>query len=466
LFLGSGHNLFRKRPKEKDRGYTYRSDYRMNPMSTALRDGIQRLEITSRVTLGVLALGSGVYTYLGARELLNGDSSIVFFAAVIYSVAVTIGIFAFWSFLMRLLPHVLDQVGRVLLLFVMVIGSLMIIAMSAWLNATALAGAAALEQHLANTLQGYSRDLDQAHRYAISAQSLLPDLQMASARFGQLTDGERTGTLTGTSGSGTVVQLLSQMSNELGALSRTVEQSREQVTALYDQGGKHLAKMRELVSSRGPIGPRSDAFGTEATALLGVIASLQQTSIASAVKRTSDGLAAGFIAPAAGGRTAELAERQTAVVDRVQEAVAAQSKALSAAADKILNDKPVEPLQFVPLSSAEAILRYAGDFIPSWAGAVSIDLMPAVLVIILCVAHAGIRREGTPVATLTSMTASDLITAIRLAREVEAEQEVARRWVADTDTRASARTEEQIREPDQSVKRLALAAARAAANKD
>jgi hypothetical protein len=222
--------------------------------------------------------------------------------------------------------------------------------------------------------------------------------------------------------------------------------------------------MRELVSSRGPIGPRSDAFGTEATALLGVIASLQQTSIASAVKRTSDGLAAGFIAPAAGGRTAELAERQTAVVDRVQEAVAAQSKALSAAADKILNDKPLEPLQFVPLSSAEAILRYAGDFIPSWAGAVSIDLMPAMLVIILCVAHAGIRREGTPVAT--SMTASDLITAIRLAREVEAEQEVARRWVADTDTRASARTEEQIREPDQSVKRLALAAARAAANKD
>ena len=40
-------------------------------MSTALRDGIQRLEVTSRVTLGVLALGSGVYTYLGVRELLK-----------------------------------------------------------------------------------------------------------------------------------------------------------------------------------------------------------------------------------------------------------------------------------------------------------------------------------------------------------------------------------------------------------
>ena len=283
-------------------------------MSTALRDGIQRLEVTSRVTIGVLALASGVYTYLGVRELLNGNTTTVFFAAVIYSVAVTIGIFAFWSFLMRLLPHVLDHTGRVLMFFAMLLGSVMIIAMSAWLNASALAGAAALEQHLANTLQGYSRDLDQAHRYALSAQGLLPDIQMASARFSQLADGEKTGTLTGTSGSGTVVQLLSQMSNQLASLSRTVDRSGEQVKALYEQGEKHLAKMRELVSSRGPVGPRSDAFGTEATALLGIIASLQQTSVASAVQRTADDLAAGFIAPAAGGRSADLAERQTAVV--------------------------------------------------------------------------------------------------------------------------------------------------------
>ncbi len=40
-------------------------------MSTALRQGVQRLEVTTQVTLGVLALASGVYTYLGARQLLN-----------------------------------------------------------------------------------------------------------------------------------------------------------------------------------------------------------------------------------------------------------------------------------------------------------------------------------------------------------------------------------------------------------
>ena len=44
---------------------------------------------------------------------------------------------------------------------------------------------------------------------------------------------------------------------------------------------------------------------------------------------------------------------------------------------------PVEPQRFQSLSTAEAVLRYAADFIPSWAGAISIDLMPAVLVLIL-----------------------------------------------------------------------------------
>src|SRR5215211_6174696 len=148
-------------------------------MSTALREGITRLEVTSRVTLGVLALASGVYTYLGVRELLNGNATVVFFAAVIYSVAVSVGIYAFWSFLMRLLPHLLDYTGRLLLFGAMLLGSLMIIAMSAWLYATAPAGPAALVQQLAIARQSYTRDLDQAHRYSLAAQSLLPDIQMA-----------------------------------------------------------------------------------------------------------------------------------------------------------------------------------------------------------------------------------------------------------------------------------------------
>jgi hypothetical protein len=388
-------------------------------MSAQLREGVQRLEITTRVTLGVLAVASGVYTYLGVRELLNGNATIVFFAAVIYSVAVSVGIYAFWTFLLRFLPHVRDISSRSLLFGCMGLGALMIIAMSAWLNASALAGAAAIQQHLSNSVEAYTRDLNRAHENAIAAQGLLPDIQLAAARFQKLSESEKNGSLTGTSGSGTVVQLLSQMSGQLNDLSSQVSGSNEKVQKLFDEGSKHLAKMRELVSARGPIAARSDAFGAETIALSGTINSLQQTSVAPAVKRAADNLLNGFVAPVAGGR-GDLFERQTAVVGKVEDSVKQQAKALSAAADKILDAPKVEPERFQPLSPAEAVLRYAGDFVPSWAGAISIDLMPAVLVLILCVVHAGIRRENEPQAATSTMTAAELIAALQYAREVEA----------------------------------------------
>lgn len=386
-------------------------------MSLVLREGINRLEVTTRVTLAVLALASGVYTYLGVRDLLAGNATIVFFAAIIYSVAVSIGIYAFWTYLMGFLPHVHDARSRGLLFGCMGLGALMIVAMSSWLNASALAGAAAIQQHLSVTVQSYTRDLDRAHNNALAAQSLLPDIQLASTRFARLADGERGGNLTGTAGSGTVVQLLTQMSTQLGSLAEEVSQSAEKAKALYEQGGRHIEKMRTLISDRGPINERSDNFARETMSLLGVIASLQQTSVAPAVKRAADGLVSGFIAPAAGGR-GDLAERQTAMVGKVEQAVAAQAKALSAAAEKILAVPHVEPERFQSLSTAEAVLRYAGDFIPSWAGAISIDLMPAVLVFILCVVHANVRREVEP-AAMDTMTAGQLLAALRLAKTIE-----------------------------------------------
>jgi hypothetical protein len=106
------------------------------------------------------------------------------------------------------------------------------------------------------------------------------------------------------------------------------------------------------------------------------------------------------------------------VVGKVESSIGAQAASLSDAADKILAMPRVEPMRFQTLSPAEAVLHYAGDFIPSWAGAISIDLMPAVLVLILCVVHAAIRREGLPAFSASDMTAGELVAALQMAREV------------------------------------------------
>lgn len=106
--------------------------------------------------LGILAVASGIYTYLGVRGLLDDGGALSLFAAVAYSTAVSTGIFVFWSYLFRLLPVMRTAATRLWLLLAMAIGSCAIVAMSSWLNAAALAGSAAVEQHLARTVQDLS----------------------------------------------------------------------------------------------------------------------------------------------------------------------------------------------------------------------------------------------------------------------------------------------------------------------
>lgn len=387
--------------------------------SAEIVNRIKGLDRSTHFALAILAMASGVYTYLGVRSLLDGSASQVFFAAIVYASAVSVGIYIFWAYLMRFFPLIIERGGRLALVGVMFVGCAMIIAMSSWLNAAALAGSAALEQHLAVTLEEYAGDLDKAHGRTLSAESLLPDVQRASDRFARLANDERqSGALTGTSGSGSVVQLLGQMSAQLDELGGTIRQSRTQAEVLFEEGKKHLSNMRGLVSAPGAVQPRADLYAEEAVALSGVIAALQETSIAPSVKRAAEDLSIGFVAPIANGTDADLATRQNEVMANVEAAVAAQSKALADAADQIIAEPRVESRRFQPLSSAEAVIRYASDFAPSWAGAISIDLLPAMLVFMLAIAQRAAMAESSGRYDAETMSAADMMRALSVYRQM------------------------------------------------
>jgi len=411
--------------------------------SHRLQESLEAVETMTRFALAVLALASGVYTYLGVRSLLDGSPTAVFFAAIIYSASVSVGIYAFWSYMARFYPHITGRSSRTAMLAVMAMGCVMILAMSSWLNAAALAGSAALEQHLAETVEDYTGDLDQAHQNALAAQSLLPDIQRAKERFSQLAESERqSGALTGTTGSGSVVSLLSQMSSQMNELENGINASREQVTTLFNEGQKRLETMRGLVSAPGVVEPRADKFSSEVVALTGVIASLGQTSIAPSIRRAADDLSLGFIAPIPDGGVQDLISRQDRVMETIRTSVAAQSKVLSEAADEILSRAPVADRRFVPLSSAEAVLRYASDFIPAWAGAISIDLLPGVMVFILAVVNGAIRRQDE------TMPLAERITVSEMMRTMEMQKAIAAGSMSASEVKA---TEESIAETEGSA---------------
>jgi hypothetical protein len=208
------------------------------------------------------------------------------------------------------------------------------------------------------------------------------------------------------------------MGAQLDELGGAIRNSRVQTEELFEKGREHLSAMRSLVSAPGPVQPRADRYAEEAVTLSGVIAALQETSIAPSVKRAAEDLSVGFIAPVADGLDADLAARQSRVMATIEAAVEAQSQALAQAADQIIAEPRVESRRFQPLSSAEAVIRYASDFAPSWAGAISIDLLPAMLVFMLAIAQNVSMREGAIQADAETMSAADMMRALAVYREM------------------------------------------------
>ena len=369
--------------------------------------------------LGVLAVASGIYTYLGVRGLLDQTGALSLFAAAAYSIAVSTGIFVFWSFLMRLLPAMRDGASRLALMGAMLLGSLAIVAMSSWLNAAALAGSAAVEQHLARTVQDYQASLERAHEAALSAQALGRDVDRTRQSFADLSEQEEAGTLSGLAGRGAVFRVLRQKADELAALESQIEAQGPVIEADFDEGNAILSRMRALTVAPGPVEARSVEFSEESVRLAGIVTRLRQLSVAPLVERAARDLSASVVLPSLDGRTGEAQAAQAATVDSVLTVLGQRAETLREAAAAVMAQEVPADVTYTPISTADAVIRYAADFIPSWAGAIAIDLLPMVLVLILAVAQGAIRAGRRPASDGSSLTVAELRAALAAVREME-----------------------------------------------
>ncbi|KAA8606261.1 hypothetical protein AL036_15240 [Salipiger aestuarii] len=386
-----------------------------------LQDHLSWLDSFSGSALGVLSVASGIYTYLGVSTLLDDNGAMSVFAAIAYSVAVSVGIFVFWSYLMRLFPAVRTARARAGLLMAMAAGCVAIIAMSSWLNAAALAGSAAVEQHLARTVQDYQASLERTHEIALSAQSLERDVARVRQSFEDLSEQEAAGSLSGLAGRGAVFRVLRQKSAELQSLETQIAGQTPLVQDAFQRGNEILSRMRALTVEPGAVEARSVEFSEAAVQLQGLIAQLRQLSVASLVERAAQDLSASVVLPDLDGSTEEIRGNQTATIDSVLAVLASRAATLEQAARDVTVMTPAPEVTYTPVSSADAVIRYARNFVPSWAGAIAIDLLPAVLVFIVAVTQAAIRenREGTGIED--SMSLAELRAALSALRDVESD---------------------------------------------
>ncbi|WP_293572740.1 hypothetical protein [Phaeobacter sp.] len=396
-----------------------RTEARAAQNARDLEDHLRWLDSITGTALGVLAVASGIYTYLGVSSLLDDTGTFTVIAALAYSVAVSVGIFVFWSYMMRLVPAVRTITARMGLILSMALGSVAIIAMSSWLNAAALAGAAAVEQHLAKTVQDYQTALERADEIVQSGQSLARDVARVRQSFENLSEQEATGQLSGFAGQGAVFRLLRQKADELSALEAQITAQQPLVEAAFDEGNAILSRMRTLTVEQGPVAQRSVQFSEEAVRLANVITQLRQLSAAPLVLRAARDLSESVVIPELDGSNAATRQGQQATINSVREVLSQRADGLAGAAAAVLNMTPPRDTTYTPVSAADAVILYAGNFIPSWAGAIAIDLLPAVLVLIVAITQAAIRVGREAAATEDTMTLAELRAAVQAIREID-----------------------------------------------
>ena len=86
---------------------------------------------------------------------------------------------------------------------------------------------------------------------------------------------------------------------------------------------------------------------------------------------------------------------------------------------------------YTPISTADAVILYARNFAPSWAGAIAIDLLPAVLVMIVSVAQAAIRIGREPADPQDAMTVAELQAAVAALRAMQLDTPAVDRTVVE-----------------------------------
>ena len=381
-------------------------------MARELEGHVSWLHSFTPAALGVLAIASGIYTYLGVSSLLEDNGAITFFAAIAYSIAVSVGIFVFWSYMIRLLPSMRTIGGVIGLTIATIVGSVAIVAMSSWLNAAALAGSAAVEQHLENTVRDYQSALEHAHDIALTGQTLAREVERARQSFEDLAELEQSGSLSGTAGRGAVFRVLTQKTDELRNLEEQIAAHQPLIEEAFEKGNRTLARMRELMVAPGPVDRRSVQFSEESVKLAGVLSQLNQHNVAPLVVRAAEDLPVSVVLPQLDGRNSEIRNAQSATINSILDALDQRSRTLKNAAEEVLEMDPPIETAYNPISAADAVIRYAGNFMPSWAGAIAIDLLPAVLVFVLAITQAAIRGGRDGLSVEETMTIAELKAAL------------------------------------------------------
>tara|TARA_R110002167_G_scaffold186979_6_gene388118 strand:- start:875 stop:2089 length:1215 start_codon:yes stop_codon:yes gene_type:complete len=367
-------------------------------MDPSLQSFLGKIKGKIETLLIILALVSMYFSFLGAELLADagGISWLNRSNAVIYAIGIGAAVYTFWAIAMRIVPTLPAGRYRYAGMCITAAGCLFLVALSSWLNVAGLAGPAALDTHMIGQISAYEEATASAYGRARQAEQLIGDLKAHSRRFQSLSEDERSfGRISGAPGPGTVSETLADIATDIEALVEEVKAYLDAAATLSEQARLQLETMRQQAARNEPPVSRMRALAGTADALRATLHELQSKSPAASAARVVRSLSAGIAVKPVSGRSSRIIKAQRDALAAVQAQIDTTATAIAALAADL--GGPFDPSAGAPvverIGPVEAVFRYAGKFVPMWAGGIAIDLIPTIIILYLMLVFA-VREDG------------------------------------------------------------------------
>lgn len=332
----------------------------------------------------ILAIINGFMTFRGlVLGAVDGQPGVIDIGTMaLLAVAVTVFQFVGWSAAYRLVPAqdggaALGYSAAVLVLFM-----ILCVGVSTVSNAVALAGSRAVVHAMHHDVQGFE---DRVAALGVSANRFAPlaeEFERAAGYWNGRASAERgSGSSSGGSGEGTVTYALQDIADRFATLAKTAQALAVREADVLGTAQAALKEARAVLDQPGTIEARR-------TAMKAALDRIRQALLVLSDGAPADGLLRDLSTIPLEARNRPLTARteagrrdQRLALDRLQTELNDRSAASLALLQTIATRSPPDLPVVVILTPVEAVIAHWRAFLPAWAAALGLDLLPVVILL-------------------------------------------------------------------------------------
>ncbi|MRG71088.1 hypothetical protein GH722_04855 [Alphaproteobacteria bacterium HT1-32] len=361
-------------------------------MQTSFQEFSKSARLVTNLGLGALSAVSGYFTYLGVA-IMFGSPGGFSLNALVYALGVTALVYVYWSYVLYIVPRMVTSGTRAFGLFVIVSWGLIIIALSSWMNVMALAGNGAQDALLRDMASQANVALREASGRTSDLDGIRDELAMTAARYDALAQSEiQRGALTGAAGRGRVSESLLASKAAIDGLLAEIDANALERSKAFKAGIESLKLLDAIIDDDLARSQQNRLFKEEMEKLARSIDALSVNGDAKAITRVMRALS-GQTGLFAGSGNQALAATQADVIGRISSELEATGERIAGAADQIAGIEAIKAPTFKRLGIERAVVIYAADLVPYWAGGIGMDIMPVALVLLLMLLFETSRRQ-------------------------------------------------------------------------